>query len=177
MHRNRHLYKFGMKVIDYNGDGPWSRAELLARYADYAAKEKIVPRDLAPMEQSDGERKWVYPVMDMVIAGIEAGDRACIRIGIEFIEEDCGFPFGKTLKSNTARALRRATLTEDQKHRIRRRVFHMLSAGFVPHEYREYAKLVRKIGFEWAEVPEVPQDNVFALRYYKYFEMIKRAAS
>ena len=40
--------------------------------------------------------------MMKVIEGIEAGDLACVRLGIEFIEEDAKFPFGKTLKSNAA---------------------------------------------------------------------------
>lgn len=40
--------------------------------------------------------------MHEVIEAIGAGDLACIRIGIEFMEEDVKFPFGKILKSNTA---------------------------------------------------------------------------
>ena len=36
---------------------------------------------------------------------------ACRRIGIEFIEEDRKFTFGKILKSNVARALQRSALT------------------------------------------------------------------
>jgi hypothetical protein len=108
--------------------------------------------------------------MDEVIKGIEAGDLACVRIGIEFIEEDSTFPFGKTLKSNTARALRRASLSDEQKERIRRRVFGMLRAGHVPHEYREYARLVRKIGFDASEIPEVDRSNPFVMRFGSYFE-------
>ena len=36
-----------MDVIDYNGEGRWSRAEILARYFQYAAEMGIVPRDLS----------------------------------------------------------------------------------------------------------------------------------
>lgn len=163
-----------MDVIDYNGEGRWSRAEVLARYARYVADMGIVPRDLSPMKHSERGRKWVYPVMMNVIDGIEAGDLACVRLGIEFIEEDSKFPFGKTLKSNTARALRRAPLSEEQKQRIRRRVFGMLRAGHIPHEYREYAKLVRKIGFDAAEVPEAGVSNPHAARFHSYFQEAAR---
>ena len=64
-----------------------------------------------PREHREGQSRWVYPVMDAVIEGIERGDKASIAIGIDFVEEDARFPFGKTLKSNTARALRQAPLT------------------------------------------------------------------
>lgn len=107
--------------------------------------------------------------MEKVIDGIEAGDGACVRLGIEFIEEDTKFKFGKILKSNTVRALRRASLSDEQKKRIRRRVFGLLQAGHVPHEYREYAKLVRKIGFDVSEVPDVVALNPYATRFRSYF--------
>src|SRR5262245_24033396 len=63
-----------IETIDYNGEGAWSRSEILARYARYAKELGIVPRDLSPMEFAKGNRRWVYPVMDKVIKGIEAGD-------------------------------------------------------------------------------------------------------
>ena len=163
-----------MEVIDYNGAGGWSRAEICARYSSYAAKGELAPRDLTPTQHSERDRHWVYPVMMKVIEGIEAGDPACIQIGIEFIEEDAKFAFGKILKSNTARALRRAFLSNEQKRQIRRRVFGMLQAGHVPREYHEYAKLVRKIGFEASEIPEVAASNPYATRFYQYFEMAAR---
>ena len=109
-----------------------------------------------------------------VIEGIEAGDAACIRLGIEFVEEDSKFAFGKILKSNTARALRRSSLSDSQKRRIRLRVFGLLRAGHVPHEYREYAKLVRKIGFDASEIPAVATPNPYVARFLTYFETAAR---
>jgi hypothetical protein len=164
-----------MLINDYNGEGRWSRAGILARYEQLATDLLIAQRNLSPMEHSEGDRQWVYPVMDKVIDGIEAGDAGCIRIGIEFIEEDARFPFGKILKSNTARALRRAELSDDQKQRIRRRVFGMLRDGHVPHEFREYAKLVRKIGFNATDIPAGVAGNPFVQRFRAYFEAVARA--
>jgi hypothetical protein len=159
-----------MEVIDYNGEGRWAREAILLRYEAYAAQLRISRRDISPAEHSERGRRWVYPVMTKVIEGIAAGDEACVRIGIEFIEEDCTFPFGKILKSNTARALRRASLTDEQKQRVRRRVFGMLRAGHVPHEYREYARLVRKLGFDASEVPDGDRSDPFVMRFRSYFE-------
>jgi len=158
-----------MEVIDYNGNGKWSCEEILARYELYAAKLQISRRDLTPDEHSERGRRWIYPVMHKVIEGIEAGDAACVRLGIEFIEEDAKFVFGKSLKAKTARVLRRAKLSEDQKWRIRRRVFGMLQAGHIPHEYRDYAKLVRSIGFELKDVGDVPAGDRYVKAFHDYF--------
>jgi len=164
-----------MSVKNYNGEGRWSVTEILDRYARFASELRVNPRDLSPREHADknGER-WIYPVIDKVIEGIESGDSACIVLGIEFIEEDAKFPFGKILKANTARALRRASLTDKQKERIRRRVFAMLRAGQIPREYREYARLLRKIGFDARELASIAKsldyDNPYVVRFYNYFE-------
>ena len=163
-----------MIIIDYNGSGVWSADEILARYVLYARKYDIsTHRDLHPIVHAVDDKKWIYPVMDRVIEGIESGDLACAEIGVEFIEEDVSFAFGRILKSNTARALRRNPLTDELKERIRKRVVGMLEGGYVPREYRQYAKLARKIGLgKWlAEIKDrVPVDNPWAQHYYKYFE-------
>ena len=96
-----------MKFIDYNGTGRWSLQAIQERYREYACGLQVSPLlDLTPRAHEQKRRRWIYPVMDNVIEGIERGDKACIEIGVEFIEEDERFPFGRILKSNTARALR-----------------------------------------------------------------------
>jgi hypothetical protein len=152
----------------------WSRSEILARYARYANELGIVPRDLSPDWQGNG--RWVAPVMHKVIQGIEAGDAACTRLGIEFLEESAKFFAGKTLKSNTARALRRTVLTEEQKERVRRRVFGLLRDGHIPHEYRQYARLLRRVGFDVKDIPPVDERNGYAVHFRKYFEEAAREA-
>lgn len=163
-----------MIINDYNGTEFWSVEQVLGRYADYVKKYQIhEPRDLTPLVSSEANKRWIYPVMDQVIEGIEAGDLACAEIGIEFIEEDQSFAFGQILKSNTARALRRVSLTEQQKERIRKRVVAMLIAGYLPREYRQYAKLARKIGLgRWLTElkSQLPTDNPWVNRYHSYFE-------
>jgi hypothetical protein len=108
--------------------------------------------------------------MNEVIRGIEENDAACIALGVDFVEEDSLFPFGKSLKSNTARALRRASLTESQEARLRKRIATMLIEGIVPHEMKEYAKLLRTVGVGefWPQLErEIPRDNRYAMRFYK----------
>jgi hypothetical protein len=166
-----------MEVRDYNGEGKWSKDEIIRRYLQYCRELKVQhPIDLSPVEPIQGEVKWIYPVMDKVIVGIEEGDVACRRIGIEFIEEDNKFDFGKILKSNTARALRRSVLTVEEQERIRRRVVAMLIEGTVPHEYKQYAKLLKKIGIGqyWNEIENrINRSNEYVMKYYDY---LKKAA-
>ena len=113
--------------------------------------------------------------MDQVITGIRSGDAACMVIGVELLEEDRKFPFGAKLKARTARAVRQAETSPSLAERLRRRIVSMLLEGNVPREYREYAKLLRKIGFEkwWPRLCEgVPKENSYAMRYFNYFRLV-----
>ena len=161
-------------MIDFNGSGSWSVDEVRRRYEVYVQKYGIrSPRDLRPSVLESPNGRWTYPIMHCVIEGIESGDAACAEIGIEFIEEDASFSFGRILKSNAARALRGIELTEAQKDRIRERVVRMLEVGYLPREYRQYAKLGRKIGLGdrlQRLRQQAPFGNPWAQRYYRYFE-------
>jgi hypothetical protein len=111
--------------------------------------------------------------MFKVIAGIEAGDRACTELGVEFIERAGKQPFGRVLHANAARALRRAALNAPQIDRLRARILGMLVRSVVPREFREYAKLLRRIGVgpDWQKVAiEVDRENPYVMRYVRYFE-------
>ena len=163
-----------MKIIDYNGKEFWSVDAVLKRYVEYARGFGITePRELTPFTHSTCDSKWIYPVMDRVIEGIEAGDLGCAELGIEFIQTNDSFAFGRIIKSNVARALRRTTLTEDQKERIRRRIVEMLETGYLPREFRQYAKLARKLGLREFQ-PRIRQlaevtSYVWVQRYCAYF--------
>jgi hypothetical protein len=156
------------------GTDRWSRTAIKERYRQYARQQGLEAtrfdneQDLA----SDGPNR-MYPVMETVIAGIEQADPACIEIGIEYIEDGPHLPFGKILKSNAARALRQAALSEEQIERLRKRILGLLIAGEVPHEYKQYARLIRKIGIGtwWPAIEaQAPRDNPYVMRFYQYFK-------
>lgn len=160
-------------IRNYNGEGRWTVAAVQARYSEYCREYGVEsPSQPIPREHVEGKKRWVYPVMQAVIEGIERGDKASIALGLDFIEEDAHFPFGKTLKSNTARALRRASLTADQVLRVRKRVTNLLIAGQILHEFREYAKLLRHVGLAecWPLMQrDAKLDNPFVKRFFEYF--------
>jgi hypothetical protein len=136
-----------MPVQNYNGDGEWSVDSVVRRYETYC-RQLHVPeqRILLPKTHTEGDSRWIYPIMDAVIQGIKEDDPACTELGIDFISESKGFPFGMTLKSKAARALRKATLSARQEDRIRTRVATMLIEGYLPQEYRFYSRLLRRTG-------------------------------
>jgi hypothetical protein len=64
-----------MQVRDQNGEGRWSAAQIVARYHDYATQLGVAaPRDVWPRVFESGGCKWVSPVMERIIEGIEEQD-------------------------------------------------------------------------------------------------------
>ncbi len=172
--RSPHMRGVTGPVIDYNGTGAWSLAGIQARYLRYARDLGVEPsNELVPRISAEGAKTWIYPIMDQVIALIDHGDAAAIEIGVEMIEEDDFFYFGSLIKSNTARALRRTLLSESQQLRLRQRIVGMMLAGNVPHEFREYKRLLRKVGVAelWPKLDaEVDRENRYVMRYYDYLK-------
>jgi len=171
-HRSPHIRPAEGNLHDYNGVQRWSIAAVQGRYVQYCRQFNVDEPDIPrPREHTEGKGHWIYPIMESVIAGVEKGDKACIELGVEFIEEEEHFVFGRILKSNTARALRRAQLSPMQTDRLRERIVKMLLSGDVPHEYQQYAKLLRLIGLgNWWPFIEhgVKRDNPYVMRYYEY---------
>lgn len=166
-----------MQIRDYNGKGNWSVGAVQSRHLEYCARLGVqAPRSLQPKTYVRPDTTWIYPIMEPVIEGIKAGDPACATLGVEFIEQDSTFPFGRTLKSNTARALKNADLSQALKTRIKRRVAAMLADGNTPREFKEYARLLRKVGFDdlWPRmVASAPIGNKYAMRHFAYFRAIQ----
>jgi hypothetical protein len=166
-----------MEVRDYNGEGDWSKNEIIRRYVQYCREMKVKnPIDLSPVEFSKADVKWIYPVMYQVIEGIEQGDVACRRIGVEFMEADGKFPFDRNIKYRTARALRRSELTEQEKDRIRRRLVGMLISGKTTRVFKEHARLLKKIGVGdyWSKLEnEIDQSKQHVMRFYNYLKSEK----
>lgn len=177
--RSPHIGNYAGAHVDYNGVGIWSAEAIQKRYRKYADALGVNPSQLVPRRQTEGGRTWVYPLMEQIIVLIDAGDKAAIEIGIEFIQEDDYFVFGAILKSNTARALRRTSLTSEQQGRIRERLVGMMLSGQVPREWREYKRLLRHVGpgSLWPALEKgVDRENEYVMRYYNYLDRFARSS-
>lgn len=177
--RSPHIGNYTGALVDYNGVGIWSAEAIRNRYKTYSDALRTIPTQLEPRRCTENGRTWVYPLMEQIISLIDAGDEAAIKIGIEFIEEDDFFVFGAILKSNTARALRRATLTAEQQGQIRERLVNMMLSGQVPREWREYKRLLKHIGLGslWPTLENgVDRKNEYVMRLYNYLNRYVRAS-
>jgi hypothetical protein len=158
-----------MEIIDLNGTGDWSSSRTQERYAAYCAQLNVTHRALSPDEYRTDQRCYIFPIATDAVFRVTQGDPAAIALCVDLLEENHPFPWGSPLKPNAARALRRAALTDEQKARLRKRLVSMLIAGIIPHEFREYYKLLRTIGVAeyWPELHAcVPRDNPVAMRFY-----------
>jgi hypothetical protein len=177
--RSPHIGNYAGAFVDYNGVGIWSAEGIQNRYRQYADATGVDPFQLVPIRHIEGDRTWVFPLMEQIIKLIERGDKAAIQIGIEFIQEDDYFVFGAILKSNTARALRRASLTLEQQARIRELLVNMMLSGQVPREWREYKRLLRQVGIGllWPVLENgVNRENKHVMRYYNYLDRFARSS-
>ena len=175
--KSPHIGSYAGPLRDYNGVGIWSAEGIQQRYRRYADSLGIETTQLEPRQHTKDGKTWVYPLMEQIISLIDAGDNAAIEIGIEFIQENNFFAFGRILKSNTARALRRATLTAEQQARIRERLVGMMLSGEVPHEWHEYKRLLRHVGLGslWPLLESrVDRKNKYVMKYYDYLDRYAR---
>jgi hypothetical protein len=163
-----------VEIRDYNGTGDWTVEAVTQRYEAHSKRHgRATLRDLRPHDHREGDVRWVYPIMDAVADGIKAGDPACVDLGVEFIESAQKQPFGRILRARVARSLRQTSLTSEHVTRLRVRILAMLVASQVPREYREYAKLLRRIGLGdgWPDArSRVDEANPYVMRYVNYFD-------
>jgi len=89
---------------------------------------------------------WVGDVFDGLRAAVAVGNAPAISLACDFIEKDIRLPFGKLIKSNLARALRKqhGRLTETERRQVLGVTGWLLNLPYAPRELEDYCKLVKK---------------------------------
>ena len=60
----------GNLIHNYNGEGRWTVAAVQTRYLEYCREHGLESSGPpVPREHLEGQKKWVYPVMEVVIHG------------------------------------------------------------------------------------------------------------
>lgn len=87
-------------------------------------------------------------VGDNLAKVVATGDSLAIEDACRLISKDPKLPFGKLIKSNLARALRKAAkyVPEADRTRIVQRTASILSLEYCPREAEDYCKLVKHLG-------------------------------
>jgi hypothetical protein len=90
---------------------------------------------------------WVSAVFENLRNSVSSGSEDAIEIACIFIENDpTWLPFGKLIKSNLARALKKNVpkITAANRKRIIATTLRLLQENHSPRELEDYAKLVKK---------------------------------
>lgn len=99
-----------------------------------------------PTTEHNHPTVWVGDVFDVLKSAVASGDTRAISLACELIEKDPKLPFGKLVKSNLARALRKQNnkLTESERHQVLGATGRLLNMEYAPRELEDYCKLVKK---------------------------------
>lgn len=107
-----------------------------------------------PLLRYRSERAVEHPAVelsmcaDSLAAHVRQGDRRAIEDACKLLAADPRMPFGKLIKSDLSRALRRVAseLLATDVDRVVRASAHVLSLEYCPRETEDYINLVRALG-------------------------------
>lgn len=81
---------------------------------------------------------------------VKGGDQKAARIAYSILMKDPSLPFGKLIKSEFARALKKRVdlLNAEERDGLVRKTSELLSMEFCPREVEDYCRLVKRFGVE-----------------------------
>jgi hypothetical protein len=120
-----------------------------------------------PAVAHDNPAVWLSQTFDAVRKSIASGDKIAVSLACELIAKDPMLPFGKLIKSDLARALKKRTelLVASEQAQILAATLKLLNQEYAPRELEDYCKLAKKLaGSEyWAPlllaVPKNPKSK------------------
>ena len=136
--------------INYNHHGKWSVDAVKNRYANLrivsggAEGFELEPRTYT----NKGGMTWIYNIMEAVVDGVQLGDKACVQLSIDYIDDNLMDSTTGYIRERMARALRRAELTEHQKRQLATTFLKQLEQESLHKEFKEYCRLFKTIGVE-----------------------------
>jgi hypothetical protein len=104
-------------------------------------------RGYFPQQAQDHPGIWVSQLFERVRSAIGAGDKVAVSIACDLMDQDPQLPFGKLVKSDLSRALRKHPefLLEAERRQVVNATVKLLALEFAPRELEDYAKLVAKL--------------------------------
>jgi hypothetical protein len=109
-------------------------------------------REYVPHDALDHPSVWVSQCFTALARAVAGGDARAISLACDLISQDPKLPFGKLIKSDLARALKKQChrLVVSERHQLLGATQKLLSLPYAPRELEDYGKLVRK--FPRAEI-------------------------
>ena len=105
-----------------------------------------------PTDEEKDPSLWVGETFRVLRSAVASGDPQAISLACELIAEDPKLPFGKLIKSDLARALKKqfGKIIAFERQQVIDTTGKLLGQEFAPRELEDYCKLVKK--FPRAEV-------------------------
>ncbi len=100
-----------------------------------------------PADGHENPAVWLSHTFLLVRAAIARGDTVAVSLACELIEQDPKLPFGKLIKSDLARALKKQVglLVPSERAQVLRAVAKLLNQEYAPRELEDYCKLAKKL--------------------------------
>lgn len=103
-------------------------------------------RGYLPADGHENPAIWVGQTFGRVKSAVAAGDTQAISLACELIKLDPMLPFGKLIKSDLARALKKqvSKISASERTQVLSAAATLLSQEFAPRELEDYCKLIKK---------------------------------
>lgn len=103
-------------------------------------------REYVPQDALDHPGIWVSQCFTALASAAARGDARAISLACDLIGQDPKLPFGKLVKSNLARALKKQIqrLLASERIQVLGATQKLLNLTYAPRELEDYGKLVRR---------------------------------
>jgi hypothetical protein len=110
-------------------------------------------REYVPSDALDHPAVWVSQCFTALARAVAGGDARAISLACDLIDQDPKLPFGKLIKSDLARALKKQSqrLVVSERRQLLGATQKLLNLPYAPRELEDYGKLVRKFPREEVE--------------------------
>lgn len=125
-----------------------------------------------PANAQDHPGVWLSQTFTGLAKAIEGGDAVAMSLACDLIHADPMLPFGKLIKSDLARALRKqaSKLLPGERTLIVATTLKLLKQDFAPRELEDYCKLLRKFRAEEYQpmLPGITPKNAKSVKLHAY---------
>ena len=103
-------------------------------------------RGYLPSDGHENPAIWVSQTFGIMKSAVASGDTQAISLACELIEQDPKLPFGKLVKSDLARALKKqiVKVIASERRQVLTATAKLLNQEYAPRELEDYCKLVKK---------------------------------
>jgi hypothetical protein len=125
-----------------------------------------------PASTQDHPGIWLSQTFTGLAEAIEVGDAVAVSLACDLIHADPMLPFGKLIKSDLARALRKraSKLLPGERALIVATTLKLLKQDFAPRELEDYCKLLRKFPAQEYQpmLPAITPKNAKSVKLHAY---------